>query len=317
MKILFTGASSFSGMAYANELAQRGHEVVCTFSRPGADAYDALSQTRIFSLAPLIRKVWEAPMGSARMLEVAGQPGMEAACLHGANVGNYKSPVYSIFDGLKTNTEGVPALAEKLAKAGCRAVVMTGTYFEADEGTGSAPMGAFSPYAVAKTLSYDYMRFYFARAGMSTGKFVMPNPFGPLEKEASFTNYLNACWFSGKAADVRTPDYVRDNAHISFLALAYAEFTEKTSTAEKAALRLNPGGYAETQKEFTLRYARELGKRLGIATPVTFAEAPVYTEPMQRHNTCFYPAIAPGWDESSAWDSVAAAALKRHHGNRN
>ena len=42
MKILLTGASSFTGMWFARELAQAGHEVVATFQR----AHDAYADER-------------------------------------------------------------------------------------------------------------------------------------------------------------------------------------------------------------------------------------------------------------------------------
>ena len=46
MKILFTGASSFTGMHFAKELAEQGHKVICPFLRP-ENAYIGIRRERI------------------------------------------------------------------------------------------------------------------------------------------------------------------------------------------------------------------------------------------------------------------------------
>ena len=45
---------------------------------------------------------------------------------------------------------------------------------------------------------------------MRLAKFVIANPFGPLE-EPRFTAYLAREWLGGRSAVVRTPEYLRDN----------------------------------------------------------------------------------------------------------
>ena len=46
MKILFTGASSFTGMHFIEALLLEGHEVLAVFSRP-MEAYTGISQVRM------------------------------------------------------------------------------------------------------------------------------------------------------------------------------------------------------------------------------------------------------------------------------
>ena len=88
-------------------------------------------------------------------------------------------------------------------------------------------------------------RFYAQDANMSLGKFVIPNPFGPFE-ELRFTAYLIRCWRDGKAATVNTPDYVRDNIHVSLLAKAYAAFVAGLPSQAGFSAH-HPSGYVETQ----------------------------------------------------------------------
>ena len=100
------------------------------------------------------------------------------------------------------------------------------------------------------------------RSRHSAGKFVIPNPFGPYE-EARFCTYLVNTWRKGQVAEVRAPDYVRDNIHVDLLAKVYAEFACATAGGPAFA-RANPSGYVETQCAFALRYAREVAPRLGL-----------------------------------------------------
>ena len=106
---------------------------------------------------------------------------------------------------------------------GCGGLVLTGRVFEANEGAGSAPLRAFSPYGLSKGLTAAAAQFYADREGFTFEKFVIPNPFGPYE-EPRFTAYLMKTRVAGETAGVQTPRDVRDNIHVSLLAKAYAAF---------------------------------------------------------------------------------------------
>jgi hypothetical protein len=136
------------------------------------------------------------------------------------------------------------------------------------------------------------------------GKFLIPNPFGPFE-EPRFTAYLIKTWYAGKVAEVRTPLYIRDNIHISRLAAHYACFAENVAS-EKGSLKCAPMGYLESQGAFTLRFAAEMRKRLGIPCEVTLGEQTDFSEPLMRVNTQAIQLPAGEWNEAAAWDELAA-----------
>jgi UDP-glucose 4-epimerase len=102
-------------------------------------------------------------------------------------------------------------------------VVVTGSVFEPGEGEGDEALDAFSPYGLSKSFTAETFRYLCRRQGASFGKFVIPNPFGPFEEER-FTTSLVRSWRRGERPTVRTPDYTRDNIHVSLLSLAYADF---------------------------------------------------------------------------------------------
>jgi len=314
MKILFTGASSFSGFWYVKALCARGHELFCTFTKPSPNEYDETCRERIESLPADAKKTWACPTGSeAFKTLVESSDRWDSVCLHGASVGNYKSPDFNVFDALRANTAGIAELSSWMSPRGCRAAIATGSYSEADEGCGTTPLKAFAPYGLSKTLSFEYTRFHFLQTGISTGKFVMPNPFGAYEKPGSFTTYLAKCWAEGKTPKVRTPDYIRDNIHVSLLAEAYADFVETTARSGFCSAKINPGEYRSTQKEFALMFARQIGDRLGLETPIDFAVQSDFSEPMARTNTLDYAPLATRWNESAAWDFTAAYYARKYN----
>lgn len=301
MKVLLTGASSFTGSWFARELAAAGHQVVAPL-RGAQGSYQGLRGWRVAELAKCVEIVWAAPFGEARFLELAGAGGFDLLCHHAARVTDYRSPDFDVVGALAENTRELPRLLRALRQKGLRGVVLTGSVFEADEGAGNTPLRAFSPYGVSKGLTAQVFAYWCAALEIPLGKFVIPNPFGPFE-EPRFCTFLIKTWREGKAAEVRTPDYVRDNIHVDLLAKVYASFAQATA-ASTGFTRANLSGYVETQGAFAQRFAREVGPRLSLDAKVVLARQTEFSEPLVRHNT--QPASAAGWSEEAAWDGVAA-----------
>lgn len=302
MRILLTGASSFTGYWFARTLAAAGHHVVAPL-RGTPEGYDGVRAERVRELRDEVELVPDAAFGTDRFLELLGDGEWDLLCHHGANVTNYRSMDFDVTGAVAENTHNLPTVLRTLAKRGGRGVVLTGSVFEQNEGLGSQPPRAFSPYGLSKGLSAQIFSYWTTVLGLPYGKFVIPNPFGPFE-EPRFCSYLLQCWRRGETASVRTPNYVRDNIHVSLLAKAYAAFAGRVA-AEGGTLQLNPSGYVESQGAFTLRFAREIGRRLDIATPVDLAVQTDFSEPLMRINMDAPDAQALGWDEAVSWNELA------------
>jgi nucleoside-diphosphate-sugar epimerase len=302
VKVLLTGASSFTGSWFARELMDAGHEVVATFRRE-RDAYgDVLRRRRVDAVADGCRAIFGMSFGDPAFVALVRSERFDLLAHHGAEVTDYRSESFDANGALGSNTRGLPAVLEALVASGGRRVLLTGSVFEPGEGAGSEGLRAFSPYALSKALTAQTFQFHCERAGVGLGKFVIPNPFGPLE-EPRYTAYLVRSWLAGEVARCRTPRYVRDNLHVSLLAKAYARFAERSPGVGFA--RTNPSGYVESQGDFTRRVARELRPRLGVACEVVLDEQKDFPEPRVRINT--EPADVDGlaWSESRAWDDFA------------
>lgn len=310
MRILFTGASSFTGMWFVRQLVRQGHEVFATFSQPES-AYEGLRQERIKQIAHLCQPVFSCSFGSERFIElVNSSQNWDLLCHHAADVRNYKSPDFDFHAALASNTSRLPLVLDCLKARGCRKVLLTGSVFEAHEGCGSDELRAVSPYGLSKGLTFEVFLFYCQMKQFKLGKFVIPNPFGPYE-ELRFTTFLIKQWFEGKSAFVSAPNYVRDNVPVDLLSLAYGRFAEAL-TDQPGLQKINPSFYAGPQGEFTQRFAKAMETRLKISCLFTLGEQKEFPEPHIRTNTDPIDAENLDWRESIFWNELADYYQRTH-----
>lgn len=312
MRILLTGASSFTGVWFLRALRDAGHDVTITMTRSGADAYDEPQRRERVDLASDLASdvKWGVRFGDDAFIETAGA-GFDLLCHHAADVTDYKSRDFDVAKALSTNTHKLRPTLDAFANSGGKRVLLTGSVFEGGEGAGGQGLPHFSPYGLSKALTSIVFGYECIEHNLHLGKFVIPNPFGPME-EPRFTAYLMKNWFQGKVPGVNTPAYVRDNIHIDLLAACYARFAESLPP-ELGSSKCAPSGYAESQGAFTLRLANAMRSRLGLACEVSLANQTEFPEPRTRINTDT-PEIE-GWDESAAWDAFADYYKKKLGGD--
>lgn len=302
MRVLLTGASSFSGYWFAAKLRCAGFSVVAPLRGTPA-AYTGVRGERVKKLGKVAEIVGDCPFGSAPFLDLIASEEFDVLCHHASRVGNYRSLDFDIPGALAENTNNLRTILEHMQSRDLKAVIFTGSVFEANEGAGNEPMRAFSPYGLSKTLTAQVFRHWCTHYHVPFGKFLIANPFGPWE-EPRFCAYLIKTWRAGESAEVRTPSYLRDNIHVDLLALAYASFVKRTIETGRSD-RFGPMGYIETQGTFTLRYAAEMRRRLGLDCSVKLLEQTDFSEPLARINVHPIDCEALGWSESNAWDSIA------------
>jgi UDP-glucose 4-epimerase len=302
MRILFTGASSFTGYWFVKELAAAGHDIVMTFRQP-VEQYEGVRRQRVEMAMKLGRQVSSCWFGDEHFLQlIESKPRWDVLCHHAAEVTNYTSPDYDVTAAVGNNTRSLGRVLDALQARGCSRVVLTGSVFEQDEGAGSDGLRAFSPYGLAKGLTAQVFRYHTGVRGLGLGKFVIPNPFGPYE-EARFTAYLIKSWFESRTPEVRSPAYVRDNIHVSLLAKVYRKFV--AAVPASGFVRINPSGYAESQGAFACRFAFQMRRLLNMDCPLDLKQQVDFPEPRVRINTDIPDAAGLGWDEQKAWEELA------------
>ena len=308
MKVLFTGASSFTGFWFVGRLAAAGAQVTAAL-RGSPASYAGVRAERAQWLAPWAEIVPDCAFGSEGFLDLIRTRNFDVVCHHGAEARDYRSADFDVLASVAANTLNLRTTLKLFAERGGKALVATGSVFEAHEGVGPSPRRAFSPYGLSKSLSWEILSHECATLGVPASKFVIANPFGPFE-EPRFVAHAVERWSKGEALEVRTPRYVRDNIHIDLLSMAYARFVGEAA-AGGSGRRFGPCGYRETQAAFAERLARELGPRLGVASRVRHAEQTDFAEPLARVNADMIDATAYGWDEGKAWDALAGYYRQR------
>lgn len=304
MKVLLTGATSFTGTWFARALGEAGHEVVMPL-RSAASAYAGVRAARVAQLSRWGRVVSAGEFGSPEFLAwLDSEHGWDVLAHHAAQVGDYRRPDFDVPGALAANTREIDRVLGIMMDRGCRRIVVTGSVFEPGEGAGSDGLPAFSPYGLSKAITSQVIAYYARRRGLEFGKFVIPNPFGPFE-EPRFVAYLMKNWANGATPSVNTPDYVRDNVHADLLAACYRAFLERRGPLATAT-RVSPSGYVESQGRFTERLAEAMRPRLGLPCAVTLATQRDFSEPMIRLGTDPARSVVPDWSEDHAWDQLAA-----------
>jgi UDP-glucose 4-epimerase len=310
MKLLFTGGSSFTGFSIIRELVACGHLVTALFRRQPGDYRDDSRKQRVILTAQICRPIYGCSFGDSSFLGLIEEGGWELFCHHAADVAHYRSPDFDAVGAVRNNTNNLPTVLKALKSTGCDKVLLTGSVFEEGEGAGSQGLPSFSPYGLSKALTAQVFRYYCECTGLTLGKFVIPNPFGPYE-EPRFTAYLMKTWLKGETPACSSPAYVRDNIHVSLLAKSYVWFAQRLANAPRFA-KVNPSGYVESQGAFTLRMAQEMRSRLKKPCLVELKKQAEFPEPRVRINTDILDAEALGWNESEAWDDLAVYYQRLH-----
>ena len=224
-------------------------------------------------------------------------------CHHAARVGDYRSPDFDIAGALAENTANLHSVLEALSSRRSKRRRADGQRIRAERRRRRKAAVAFSPYGLSKGLTAEVVRHRCQEFGLYYGKFVIPNPFGPLE-EPRFCAYLIRSWRKGEVARLNTPDYVRDNIHVSLLAAAYAKFVGEMAVG-KGRDKLNPSGYVESQGTFAYRVAAAMRPRLTMPCRIEFAVQTDFSEPIMRVNFDSAARYVGDWNESAAWDQAA------------
>jgi len=302
MRVLLTGASSFTGFWFARALAQGGHEVMAPL-RGALSDYVGIRSVRARQLTAHAAVVERCAFGSEAFLALVREQDFDVLCHHAAEVANYRSLDFDAAAAAAANTCNLRRVLETMQERTLKAVVATGTVFEPDEGIGEHPRRAFFPYGLSKGLTWQIVRYWCDVLGVPLGKFVIANPFGPFE-EKRFCAYLVERWRAGEVAEVRTPQYLRDNIHVDLLALAYAAFAAHMADSRMDS-KLGVSGYRETQGAFATRVAAEMRARVSLECRLVMPQQAEFLEPMVRINQDLPDPAALGWDETKAWDGLA------------
>ncbi len=308
MRAVVTGVSSCTGSHIARAFSAAGFETLGLLTSR-LDAYTGLKRARLATLRG-VRLVEEAALGTPRFIGALA-PGPDVFVHHGSYVENHRSLDYDIGRAFESSALLARPLAESLAERRCGVVLFSGSYYEPNEGEGDWPDRGVSPYAVSKSVAYQFTRFHLRRVRVPLVKIVIPNPIGPGENEDRLLPYLLSTWRRRERAEVRTPALVRDQLPVTWLADAYVRAAQEAlSAADRMPERiLRPSGFVGSVGSFVARAAQEVRDRLGLLGETVLGPPSVADEPLIRRNPD--PCLAYlGREEGTAWDEFWTGLLR-------
>ncbi len=300
--ILLTGASAFSGLWIAEALAADGHFVLAPLLR-NRDDYAGVRRERVARLCEIAEVVFETPFATARFCNLIKDHRPDLMAHHAAQISNYREPEYDPLVGLLRNVEGLRIVTQALASSDARAIITTGTTFEAGEG-GSDPVDlAVTRYGLSQSLTREVWRHETRWAGLTHGRFVIPAPFGVLE-EGRLAWSLFQNWLADKPGLVRAPTCIRDNIPVPLLGQAYSRLVSRILEYGQSDVIARPSGIVGTQGDFARLIAMEVENRLDLRCLVELNRSPDLSEPHSRINSEI--CIPKGWNSRQFWDSYIA-----------
>src|SRR5262249_37764262 len=154
-----------------------GFEVVAPL-RADASSYAGVRGERVQKLRALATIISDCPFGSSGFMDLVSKHQFDVLCHHAARVTDYRSLDFDIVQALAENTNNIRKIIETMLSNDLKAIVFTGSVFEANEGAGNYPMRAFSPYGLSKGLTSEVIRHWCIHSGVPFGKFLIANPFG-------------------------------------------------------------------------------------------------------------------------------------------
>lgn len=302
MRVLLTGASSFTGAWFAQTLAARGHDVLCALRGPAASGSDALRRFRMAMLEDCA--VAElAPFGTEAFLALLEERApFDVLALHGWAGGDHRRLDLPVDDAVAATTFRLTRVLDGLARAGGRVVLLTGTVFESGEGSLDPETPALNRYGLAKSLIREWVRHAVAEAGLHLHRFVIPHPIGPGDKPGLVAELAQA-WLAGRPAVLRSPATVRDLVPVDLLALDYARYCEAAVAREAAAVR-RPSGEIATLAEHAEQIATRLRPRWDRPCLIEARDGAA-AEPRRVNREPCAPSH-PDWSAERFWDRLAA-----------
>ena len=252
LNILFVGASSFTGMWFANRLS-RNYNVTCTFTK-NRNLYSGLRNKRIKNLSKNIKKRFKICFGDKKFINLISKNNFDIFCFHFASQDGYNSDLsFNFAKSLHASSFNIYKVFKILKERGCKHITYTGSIFEQNEGI---PINSksFNSYGLSKYITSQFIKFFCNSLKLHFKKFVISHPFGEFEDNKLTRSILLNC-SKNKIVLIKHPKYIRDFIDIKTLSENYFQFV-----SNKKDFYLAPRGYACT----TLSLANKIIKYFKI-----------------------------------------------------
>ena len=300
MRVLITGASSFTGLHIIQALSERGVSIVAT-ATGALNSYSGLKMDRLNLVSRQARIVEKAPFGSPLFLRAISQYSPTVLIHHGAMTTGYRHNDFNVEVAVQNNSFELEKTVEALVSVGGQQVWLTGSVFQGN----ANDVVPISPYGRSKHLTAKRFSEALKPTPLTFSQSILPNPFGAHDN-GKLCDYLFDQWSIQQKAVIKTPNWVRDNIFVDLLSKAYADVV-----CEKCVGRFAWSGFKSTMWAFAQKVALETHQRTGWDCQLLSAPENEDSQPEVLVNTDPARVRIPNWSETKAWDNLIHWQLQR------
>jgi len=277
MKILFLGASSFTGFHFVKKLSKnRNNQVYCLFTKNKSNYHSVrANRINILSKKKNIKLIYEIKFGDLKFVKLIKKKKFNVLCLHHAETKNYNDDKKFKFEkSIKKNTMNIDKVFKHLNKK--ILILISNSIFQNIK---KMRYCAVNNYGRSKSIAYEIIQKACKKFKLKYKSIYISNPWGIYE-EKKLNYYLISSWINGKEAIVKYPDYIRDNIFIDKLTEQY----ERIIYSKSKKIDYFPSGYCSTNEEFIQALKKKFEIFFNIKANVKFIYNLKHTQPKIRIN---------------------------------
>lgn len=278
MKILFLGATSFTGFHFVKELSKnQNFKIYCTLTKNFQNYYGLRkSRAEILKKKKNIYFLEKTHFGNKNFLRIIKQINFDIMCLHHANTKFYNNDnKFNKKKSIASNTKNINKIFMMLNKD--TKIIISNTIYQKNK---TKKYSSITKYGKSKEETYQIYKTFCKKYKLKYKSIFIPNPWGILEEKRMLFNVFY-CWLNQKTFVMRYPNFVRDNIHIDKLKNIYLNILKSQSTKKE----FFPSGYCCSNKEFVLAMKKKFERFFQIKCSVKFIKNSSYNLPLSRINS--------------------------------
>jgi len=277
MKLLFLGASSFTGYHFVNKISEKKKVIIyCTLTK-NINQYKSIRLKRIKELNKKKNIIFikKTKFGDKSFINLLSKNKFDTICFHHASTKDYNDDSkFKLSKSLEQNMSNINKVFNKINKQ--TKIIVSNTIFQKII---SRKYKAVNKYGISKSITYDKIVIYCNKYNLKYKSIFITNPWGILE-EKKLNYYLIYNWLQGKKTFISHPAYIRDNIYIDKLSKHYLKVINSSSKK----IDYFPSGYCSSNKVFIEAFKVKFEKFFNIKAKVKYATKTKYIQPICRIN---------------------------------
>tara|TARA_B100000579_G_scaffold422505_1_gene424602 strand:- start:1163 stop:2071 length:909 start_codon:yes stop_codon:yes gene_type:complete len=277
MRLLFLGASSFTGYHFVNKISDnKQNKIYCTLTK-NLNKYKStrLERIKLLNKKKNIFFINKVKFGDKKFIKLLSRKKFDIICLHHASTKNYNNDLkFNLNKSIKENTPNIRKVFSKIHNQ--TTIIVTNTIYQK---INEKKYKAVNKYGISKSITYDKIKSICKEFDFKLKSIFITNPWGILE-EKKLNYYLINNWLKNKKTFISHPNYIRDNIYIDKLTKYYLKILNSNSTK----INYFPSGYCSTNKVFIEAFKIKFEKFFNKKVKIEYANNAKYSQPMSRIN---------------------------------